>query len=624
MASAESRGTTFDENGRPAAECPVCFRRLQEPAVVICSSGHAVCRRCSDALTYAATLKCPVAGCGEKLRSLAAAADTHDQLQASSLSLELASQAPPVQHTASASSSSAALNNDQLCALGDPRLWTEDDVATWIRQLGKVSKFVDHFEFTNGRALLELSEADLKEMGIEPHGARQRLMVDINSLKRAHASDHFRAHSDSASPAHPRVTPGPLLFGDLASSSSSAADGKRWDAFVSYAHKDQDKVLRYVTLMEHAGISVWIDRELRAGRPWMPEIAQAMVNSWAFVVFLSPAYFDSRNCDDEFQYAHHVLRMPKYPVWLKPPASCTKYQQLRDYHMMLTKEGWTVQKDDRDASVEEAAAFLIRGLVENLRLSQAAAASSQAQMHDSSASASAATVAQELLLVFRAQAARATLDCRSDEKMLEVLSRAKEALGCAVLTPQNIRLVRRGERSYPHICYEIVRHQASQTVAQAGLQTGCEIFVSVQIESKDQPSQSAEPEPASIPASAPTLQSETLECSSSLAVVRLEPVEEFVPVDGEDPDVALSRLAKARRWQRCPQCRMYIINDGGCNHMRCTCGTEFCYTCGEGFSSSHDGCWEGNTAQCRHWSHHFSAAHPLFTEAVLMRMQDLA
>ncbi|XP_039788736.1 probable E3 ubiquitin-protein ligase RNF217 [Panicum virgatum] len=45
-------------------------------------------------------------------------------------------------------------------------------------------------------------------------------------------------------------------------------------------------------------------------------------------------------------------------------------------------------------------------------------------------------------------------------------------------------------------------------------------------------------------------------------------------------DVMLRRLAGAKRWQRCPHCRMYVERSQGCPFMRCRCGCCFCYTCG--------------------------------------------
>ncbi|XP_062198573.1 E3 ubiquitin-protein ligase RSL1-like isoform X2 [Phragmites australis] len=58
--------------------------------------------------------------------------------------------------------------------------------------------------------------------------------------------------------------------------------------------------------------------------------------------------------------------------------------------------------------------------------------------------------------------------------------------------------------------------------------------------------------------------------------------EEFQEL-GEDErgreDVMVKRLAGEKRWQRCPQCRMYVEKSEGCMFMKCRCGYCFCYAC---------------------------------------------
>ena len=53
---------------------------------------------------------------------------------------------------------------------------------------------------------------------------------------------------------------------------------------------------------------------------------------------------------------------------------------------------------------------------------------------------------------------------------------------------------------------------------------------------------------------------------------------------GECPqDVALQQVldtAKDQGWQRCPKCHQIIELGAGCNHIICTCGAQFCYSCG--------------------------------------------
>ncbi|KAJ4813705.1 RING/U-box superfamily protein [Rhynchospora pubera] len=44
-------------------------------------------------------------------------------------------------------------------------------------------------------------------------------------------------------------------------------------------------------------------------------------------------------------------------------------------------------------------------------------------------------------------------------------------------------------------------------------------------------------------------------------------------------DLMLRKLAKDSKWQRCPQCRMYVEKIDGCMFMKCRCGNCFCYAC---------------------------------------------
>ncbi|KAF7014928.1 hypothetical protein CFC21_028853 [Triticum aestivum] len=44
-------------------------------------------------------------------------------------------------------------------------------------------------------------------------------------------------------------------------------------------------------------------------------------------------------------------------------------------------------------------------------------------------------------------------------------------------------------------------------------------------------------------------------------------------------DFLLRRLAGRQRWQRCPQCKMYVEKSEGCNYIKCRCGCSFCYRC---------------------------------------------
>ncbi|XP_042009804.1 probable E3 ubiquitin-protein ligase rbrA [Salvia splendens] len=59
---------------------------------------------------------------------------------------------------------------------------------------------------------------------------------------------------------------------------------------------------------------------------------------------------------------------------------------------------------------------------------------------------------------------------------------------------------------------------------------------------------------------------------------------------GGKVDKIVKELAKKKRWQKCPKCKMYVEKSEGCMHITCRCGYEFCYRCGATWSDSHGPC----------------------------------
>lgn len=62
-----------------------------------------------------------------------------------------------------------------------------------------------------------------------------------------------------------------------------------WDVFISYSRKDSDIVDRYVRELTAAGVTIWLDREPRAGMPTvLPlKLAHGIAESSLLVLFLS-------------------------------------------------------------------------------------------------------------------------------------------------------------------------------------------------------------------------------------------------------------------------------------------------------------------------------------------------
>jgi len=78
-------------------------------------------------------------------------------------------------------------------------------------------------------------------------------------------------------------------------------------------------------------------------------------------------------------------------------------------------------------------------------------------------------------------------------------------------------------------------------------------------------------------------------CSSQTCMqcLALAHVGEVCPVSflrslGTTPDVVLSEA----RMQKCPGCGAHCVKATGCNHMRCTCGTHWCWLCNAAISST--------------------------------------
>ncbi|KAI1265036.1 hypothetical protein F5Y18DRAFT_386964 [Xylariaceae sp. FL1019] len=55
-------------------------------------------------------------------------------------------------------------------------------------------------------------------------------------------------------------------------------------------------------------------------------------------------------------------------------------------------------------------------------------------------------------------------------------------------------------------------------------------------------------------------------------------------------DEQLYALAGKKGWKRCPNCSNVVQKNGGCDNMACTCGQNFCYSCGSAVTSYGHNC----------------------------------
>lgn len=73
--------------------------------------------------------------------------------------------------------------------------------------------------------------------------------------------------------------------------------------FISYAHKDSDRVLPVIKGLKARGFNVWYDAGIEAGTEWPDYIAEKLLGCGCFIAFLSQASIDSRNCRQEIEFA---------------------------------------------------------------------------------------------------------------------------------------------------------------------------------------------------------------------------------------------------------------------------------------------------------------------------------
>jgi len=51
--------------------------------------------------------------------------------------------------------------------------------------------------------------------------------------------------------------------------------------------------------------------------------------------------------------------------------------------------------------------------------------------------------------------------------------------------------------------------------------------------------------------------------------------------DEKKLDDQFFQFVKGAKFKMCPKCKYWVEKTRGCNHMRCRCGADFCYLCGD-------------------------------------------
>ena len=82
-----------------------------------------------------------------------------------------------------------------------------------------------------------------------------------------------------------------------------AYEGNEPYIFVSYAHKDSERVLPVIRQLYARKYRVWYDEGINPGSEWPANIARHLMAASAVFVFVSRSFLDSENCRNEVKYA---------------------------------------------------------------------------------------------------------------------------------------------------------------------------------------------------------------------------------------------------------------------------------------------------------------------------------
>ena len=83
----------------------------------------------------------------------------------------------------------------------------------------------------------------------------------------------------------------------------TAYKGQAPYVFISYAHKDTDRVFEVVSELERRGYRIWYDEGIAPGSEWPEDVAQHLNDAALFLAFITASSMDSENCRREINFA---------------------------------------------------------------------------------------------------------------------------------------------------------------------------------------------------------------------------------------------------------------------------------------------------------------------------------
>lgn len=76
--------------------------------------------------------------------------------------------------------------------------------------------------------------------------------------------------------------------------------------FISYSHKDSDRVCPIIERLKKEGFNIWYDDGIEPGSEWDENIANHISQCGYFIAFISENYLGSSNCKDELNFSRDL------------------------------------------------------------------------------------------------------------------------------------------------------------------------------------------------------------------------------------------------------------------------------------------------------------------------------
>ncbi len=122
--------------------------------------------------------------------------------------------------------------------------------------------------------------------------------------------------------------------------------------FISYAHKDAEKVMPVVVGLQNRGFRVWYDAGIEVASEWPEFIAQHLADSACVVAFISNNALDSHNCRREINFAISLRKDPLVVYLEEVELSLGMQMQLGSLQALYHRQGTA---EDLAAALDRAA-----------------------------------------------------------------------------------------------------------------------------------------------------------------------------------------------------------------------------------------------------------------------------